>query len=314
VLATSIPTALLIVPAIHPSDPASYVSVLIVATVSVAAVAAALARWVGPPIRASLLLLGLTLLLDLLLGGTAIARSILSDFPASGMRFYGIGNEYMGLLVAGLIAAAGWSERDGQFPSRLPLAVMGLATAWIVGHPAYGADFGGALAAIAGFGVAWMAAGGRRLDVRWIGMLAGVLVLVGIGLLSFDAMRPEAARSHLGDLGRRAVAEGPSVLLAVAGRKLGMNWRILQNPWFVLSLAVLAFASIACYHGLGAHVRAAWDRRADLRGAVAGIVAAGLVGLVANDSGVVMAGYVACVLIALLVAAVLEGVRVGAGP
>ena len=66
------------------------------------------------------------------------------------------------------------------------------------------------------------------------------------------ALRPEALRSHVGDLGRQVAAHGPGALLAVAGRKLEMNGRILLNPWFVLSLAAVAFACLLCYHGFGA--------------------------------------------------------------
>jgi hypothetical protein len=100
-----------------------------------------------------------------------------------------------------------------------------------------------------------------------------------------------------------------AALFAVARRKLGMNWRILQDPWFVLSLAGVAFAVLLCYHGFGLRVRALMASRPDLRAGVAGILAAGSVGLAVNDSGVVVAGYVACALVALLVCAVLEDVR-----
>jgi hypothetical protein len=178
----------------------------------------------------------------------------------------------------------------------------------IIGHPALGANFGGALTAAAGFTVAWMVAAGVRLSGHRLALLAGGLVLLGSGLLAVDALRLQAARSHMGDLGHRMATEGPAVLFSVAGRKLGMNWRILVSPWFLFSLAVVAFASAVCYHGFGAAARALMARRRDLRAVASGIVAAGVVGLFAKDSGVVVAAYVACVLFAFVVGAVLEDV------
>jgi hypothetical protein len=179
-----------------------------------------------------------------------------------------------------------------------------------------GADFGGALATTAGFVAAWIVATGRRLRLRHVAAVAAALLLLAVALLLYDAARPPETRSHTGELARRVTEEGPAVLLTVAGRKWGMNWRILQNPWYGLSLAAVAFASLVCYHALGARLRPALSGRRDRQAAIAGILATGLVGLIVNDSGVVVAAYAGAVLIALLVGAVLEELRLedhGAG-
>jgi hypothetical protein len=81
------------------------------------------------------------------------------------------------------------------------------------------------------------------------------------------------------------------------------------SPWFLFSLADVAFAFAVCYHGFGAVARDLLARRRDLRAAVSGILAAALVGLLAKDSGVVVAAYVACVFFALVVGTVLEEVQ-----
>src|SRR5262249_8719366 len=156
------------------------------------------------------------LIVDLLLGGRAIALSILSDFPLSGMRFYGIGNEYLGLGVAALIGAVTW-EGDSKLHIAMPyhalIAIVGILTTLVVGHPAYGANFGGGLTAAAGFAVAWMLAAGVRLDGRSGVLLLLGLALLGAGMLALDALRPEPARSHMGDLAQRVAAQGPGALL-----------------------------------------------------------------------------------------------------
>ena len=43
---------------------------------------------------------------DGLTGTTLVSQSVLSAYALAGIRFYGIGNEYMGLLLGGALLAA----------------------------------------------------------------------------------------------------------------------------------------------------------------------------------------------------------------
>lgn len=139
---------------------------------------------------AAVVTVGLTV--DILTGAGFMRRSVLGYDPAVGARYYGIGNEYMGVLVgsATLVwtAALDWLTRPrfGPRPTSTPMlkpehacrsrpeaqeteiqrarwvvflpAVLGLITVLVIALPFWGANFGGALTAAAAGAVALLGA------------------------------------------------------------------------------------------------------------------------------------------------------------
>lgn len=244
-------------------------------------------------------------MIDLARGAPAIAGSLLSDFPLAGIRFYGIGNEYASVLVgASVVGLLGVRDRVG-LPRWLFAACFLLIVA-LIGAPALGANFGGALTATAAFTLAWSAAvpWGAPAPERWWGIafrwarfLAAWLALLGLCavlLLLLDLARAPDERTHVGRLADRMLHREPAealVLLAeVARRKLAMNLRLSTSGFTLVTLAAVVPLLAVGYHKTGGRLRACFSGRPFLRAGVIGALGGGVVGLLVNDSGIVVWG------------------------
>ncbi|MEK8131100.1 hypothetical protein WMW72_24660 [Paenibacillus filicis] len=150
------------------------------------------------------------ILADAMWGAPLMKHSVLGYDAMIGARYYGIGNECMGVLLGSSLLAvsmllelrrrhpAQQQERPAQrgkaYLAAWPAVVAGLLTTGTLAAPGIGANAGGALAAAAGFGVlaARLAAGG---PLRWRGLslaLAGPLAAALFGLWLLNAAAPPA--------------------------------------------------------------------------------------------------------------------------
>jgi hypothetical protein len=210
-------------------------------------------------------------ILDAAAGGPLERFSTLGYNPATGTRFYGVGNEYAA-AVAGCPTMGLGILAYRRRPPAAPLALAGAVAVLALGLPTMGADVGGS----AVLGLAFGATLGLVRGVGWRGAAlwaAGGLALAALLFLASGLLFPDV--SH----GSRA-AGGGSGLYEIAVRKLAMSLGSLLNPLLLLLLA------------LGAGVTYAGWRRArgtpvaaGIPGAVVAAVASGLL----NDSGLIAA-------------------------
>ncbi len=252
---------------------------------------------VGPPAAAALL--GVLLVAgDTLLGQPLLKDSLLSSYPLSGIRYYGIGNEYLGIVMGFALmgAFAALDDRGLRFPPdgdgrglRLALAVGWLALLLLLGWPGLGANAGSLAATGAGFGLGAAILHGRRPTVRLglLCILAGLLLAFVFGALD-AAFAGQGASSHFGGALRAASAgRGAGYLAEIALRKVGMNLRLLVSLWVLLGLGGVAVAALAVRRLGGESLRAVLAQRPwTARGLMAALAAA-LASLVFKDSGVV---------------------------
>jgi len=167
--AAFLPATLLAVPGVlsGPLDSAAALLLRVAALTLCLAALASVIGWTASPFLAALLFTTLLLLLDLFSGGRLLALNLVSDFPYIGARFYGIGNEYMGLLLGATLVIPFWLE---HLRGRNRLSAPGWAGAvalWTVslvgvGAPQWGADFGGAVS----LAIAYLTAGALALPAR----------------------------------------------------------------------------------------------------------------------------------------------------
>lgn len=151
--------------------------------------------------RILLALVGL-IFLDTLFGWKLVAQSPLSDYYIPGIRFYGIGNEYMGLLIGAALMSV---------PKRF-LGGVGAGIVLLLGLPMLGANAGGAMAATVAFFP-------PSKKVWWRAILP---FGVAFALAGLDRLLPGAAQSHIG----QAAGKGPGAWGEIIVRKLAMNARL----------------------------------------------------------------------------------------
>jgi hypothetical protein len=216
--------------------------------------------------------------IDLLVGTPLLRGAWMSYSVMEGARYYGIGNEYCGALLAAGLGAAAMFKRAPTWLCGLALTTLALLVAW----PACGANAGGFLGLAIGFGASFLVWRADRVRVRDAAVLL-LLAAVGIALvLMWDLSRGVANQSHIG----RAVGSGP---LQIALRKVELNaWLFTHSPWALLLLAAGAGISISLRRS-GVVPRGIFPKDRRQAGALAGMLAGSLALLLFNDSGVVAA-------------------------
>jgi hypothetical protein len=284
----------------QPADADGAYRALLVATAVVALVALVKALRSGPASALAWLAGGTALAIaaDQVLGGSAAAGGVFSYSMLFGTRFYGLGNEAAALLVGGLVTGVarrvdlfGRTRAGGYLWLGVPAVVVAVL-------PTLGANIG--VAAWGGAAVlgAYLRAAGRRLTFRRVALaVAGVIALVAIAA-ALDTLG--GSPSHLG----RALAGGG--LWDLVARKLALSWAILiATPVVVLlpvAVGAIAYLLVRPKGFLGAVLHA----RPGLAAALTGSVAAALVAVLTEDSGVAVSALVMLFPAAALVVAALE--------
>ena len=222
-------------------------------------------------------LTALAVLADALLGAPLEQRSILGYDAIAGARYYGIGNEYMGVLLGSSLLAL------GEYLSRKPV-LAGLALAPIVLAlmlPGVGANLGGALAALVGFTVALT--GSTLVSAKK--NRPYVLAALAVAVLIFVLVNLGSGQSHVGRF-FLAVAEDPGEFWRVISRKLAMNWRLIRWSQWSKAFAAMLAAALGLFltrrRPLSQRLGRSWPQ-------VRGAMAAALAALALNDSGIVAA-------------------------
>jgi len=222
----------------------------------------------------------LTLMGDMVTGSSFMQQSLLGYSAIEGARYYGIGNEAMGLLIgtALTVIARFWSSgRTAQF---ILASLMG-GIVLLLGSA--GAKAGGVLVSLAVFGTFLFAVSGRRWTLRTTILLAAVVVAgMTLAALGDAFFLPARMHSHIGEAVRRIAAGGIGEAEDIVRRKLMVEGRLAyHSAW-----AVLLWAGVLC-------IRLLWKRMPPKEQAESAFRSAGLVGLFAclllNDAGVVAA-------------------------
>ncbi len=245
------------------------------------------------PVTAAVTVCAATILVDLSLHGRALAENLMSNFPLIGARYYGIGNEYLGILLAAALTL--------PFALTPPAARWGATSVvvWVllllslpVGAPSLGADFGGALALVITAALISGTAGGNRGALMRSALFGLIVAGVGGVLILADLARPAAERTHLGTLAARAMEQGGAPLIDMVRRKLLLNLETAVSPYTLGGFAALAVVLTVWYHT----ARTALD---GLRVALPGyrerlraVTLGGAAATFLNDTGVVCGSFV----------------------
>ena len=221
---------------------------------------------------------------DVVLGSHLMRQSALGFSVASGSRFYGIGNEYVGVM--GAMTAIGLGALLQESPRRVWLVVaLGAAAALVVGAPWWGANWGGYVATVAGLMAIWALANRRRARAAVAG---AALVLVGAAIpAALDLARPAAERSHIGAAAAALLAGELRMVADTVWRKVQMNWGLLRmaGGWWAAAPVALAGAW-AVLRSDGPARKVLADERF-LAAGLGGALVTALVAMVVNDSGAV---------------------------
>ncbi len=222
--------------------------------------------------------LALALCADMVTGNMLMHHGLLGYSALEGARFYGLGNEAMGLLLgAALIAAAGlWQPKK---PSRFIL--LGAMAGIVILLGTAGAKAGGILVSLVLFGTFLFSVSGRRWTAKTVLLLTGV-ALAGIAAAALgDAFVHTGTHSHIGEAVQRIAAGGMGEAWDIVHRKLAVEvWLIYHSAW-----AILFWLGLSCTGWLWRGQTSDFREKALRSAGLAGVLAC----LLLNDAGVVAA-------------------------
>jgi len=211
--------------------------------------------------------------LDAARGWPSLLTPLLGGSALDGVRFYGLGNTYAGVVLAGAVLLA------ALFPAAWG-ALLIVAAALFAGLPWTGADFGGGVTlwAVAGL---WVALRLRDRLGRGSVPVAAAAFLLGLAVF-IVAHRLAVEPTHV----TRAV-EGPGGLLGALGvfvRRLVLNLEVTAStPAVWPALAGLPVWLIVAIRGPGPF-REPFERSPAWRDAALTLAAGGMIGYVLNDT------------------------------
>ena len=245
----------------------------------------------------------LTLLLDILLDAFTLSfplqvASLVGTQPQVGGRFYGLSNATFAMMTAGLLLMVACEAVVLARTHRRGLAAgfvgtVGVLTVLIDGSAMLGADFGGPPALVAGFALLTLLVCGIRLTpIRLLGVLIAAMGTSFVFAMA-DYMKPPPQRSHLGRF-IQTLLDGEG--FDIVTRKLSQAFFGL--PWWlvVILLGMALVVGLRWWNMYEAKpssaartmAGAAWQSSETLRYTVISIGSALVLGMIMNDSGIVV--------------------------
>lgn len=277
--------------------------VYVVAAVFATAIitAAILRLFKGDGYKSFLLISLLTLLainLDLVSGTSLIQSSVLGYDPMAGARYYGIGNEYMGVLIGSSIAVASALYQKYQKPLILgAIALVFLLQCYLIAGPSLGANSDGMLTAPAAFLLTLLLLQGVKIRPKVILGILGIIAIIVTGATYYDMSRPLELQTHIGRAANQIMAGGWQEMFLIISRKLGMNLKLIRYTiWSYVFIVMLLVLSLLVYRPVGAMGQLRQKYPYISKG-FAGIITGAIVALLINDSGIVAASTVSIYLV-----------------
>lgn len=223
--------------------------------------------------------------IDIVAGSILVPLSIPGPNPASGSRFYGIGNEIEATVAAllpigvGALLASVAATRDGGRRAAIAFLATGLVAAAAFALGRFGADVGAAIVLPTGAAVAAAVALGSRRGILIVVLvpIAGLAALMAADLLFGGEAHLTRSVLDAGGLEEAGNVLERRVRLAAASFTKGSNLPFLALAVGVIAAGIWKRREIAEWFGA----------RAALAG-FAGALAASAIGTVSNDSGVVL--------------------------
>jgi hypothetical protein len=228
----------------------------------------------------------ITVMLDGLGNGFLELFSFLGYSAVSGARFYGIGNEYMGVLIGSIIAFITLNYQQ-FFYKKVEYLWAGMClAALLIAHPNFGANIGGGVTAVLGLGITNYLLTGRKIRLKEVfGLLAtSTLLLVGIAI--WDTLISGKNATHYGQLIGLIKDSGWKGVFDLLTRKWELNTRLFNyTPWSKVLLAILVVAPLL-YKKPPKGLAPFFIKYDTVLKGCLGLISAALIALLVNDSGI----------------------------
>jgi len=229
---------------------------------------------------------------DTFLGSPLQKTSIMGYDPIVGARFYGIGNEFMGILVGSLIIGCSAVLSIFQLYRRRVLCITGvvfLLVAFMLGNPLLGANLGGFFTAFPAFATTFLLVWGVRFNLWTVLYIALATVILVIVIFIVDLGHSPELQSHFGRNAAVVLSSGWTEVAGIINRKLEMNIKLIKYAiWSRIFIASLCTLALLFFRPVGV-VAVIKNTHPVLYKGLIGVIVGSMAALVFNDSGIVAA-------------------------
>lgn len=288
-----VPLAYLLMPFFPPGGIPALSAEFLIITAALTLVVIFLHKWRGvDPFLLICLATAAVISIDLTVGSPLQKASVMGYDPIVGARFYGLGNEYMGVLIGSAIIGTTALISVAERRRRLYIAASGavyVVVTILIAAPQLGTNVGGTIAAASAFLVVFLMVSGVRFTWPVVLMVGAAVVLVVLAIILYDAMRPGGSQSHIGRTAWLVAGGGLDRVAEIIARKSEMNIRLIRYTiWSRVLLASLGILALLFYRPVGVMEKIRNRSPYLFRGFV-GVVTGSIVAFIFNDSGVVAA-------------------------
>ncbi len=227
------------------------------------------------------------LVVDLLLGGSLNKTSLLGYDAIIGARYYGLGNEYMGVLISTILIFIVPLVQKRYFPRLVGIIIL-FTTLPVIGFSVYGANVGGTISAVVAFCYTLFYFYRLRFNYKAIVLIALTIIFVVILFALYDIYL-SPYKSHLAKALIDIRNNGYFVIRDIIYRKISMNIKLFKwTIWSkVLTASVLVMGVL--FIKRKKLICKLLKEYNDFFGAWSAIIVASVIGMLVNDSGVVVA-------------------------
>ncbi|WP_077367760.1 hypothetical protein [Anaerosalibacter sp. Marseille-P3206] len=226
------------------------------------------------------------IVVDVMTGGNLIRYSALGHDPAIGARYFGLGNELVGLFLGVTVIFTSMiiNKTGKKSLSYLLLILSGI----LVGYPKLGANVGGSIAIL--FAILYFIVESMDIDINLRKIFGiGIGVIVFILIMAFIDIRFNPNPTHLGRMILEMNSEGKSIANNIIIRKILMNIKLVGSSIWTKVLFVNMFSQGLILITWGDSLRQIFkDKKYVYIGLSSGVVGS-IMGFLANDSGIILA-------------------------
>jgi hypothetical protein len=219
-------------------------------------------------------------------------QSYLGYDPVIGARYYGIGNEYMGVVIGSSILSLAMLleliEKEVKLIKGVSVAIFGLYL-FFFAMPEWGTNAGGAITAIAAYFTSFFRLFDIELNRRYLFWGIVSVLISSVTLFYVNLAVDDQMQSHIGRAMEKLLQGDIHEIWNITRRKMQMNWHLVQvSSWSKVFITSLLILGMLCYRPTGMIARLSLKYPYAVRGFF-GIIIGAFTALVVNDSGIVAA-------------------------
>jgi hypothetical protein len=231
----------------------------------------------------------LILCLDIICGQNLLKYSIFSYDPVIGARFYGMGNEYLGVMASCSLLFCSSTFEKGKVKEP-PIIFILLLILFITGLPMLGANTGGFITCAAGFMMFMLLEYNLNLisslKIVAIVSLTALLLLILVNLITQDM------QSHLGRLFIMMQSEGISYGINMFLRKKDMALKLIRYTIWSWVLLALIIAGVVNAYKSAKYSKVMFQGFTHFKKSWVSLICSSFIAILTNDSGIVTAAVI----------------------